>query len=134
LCFLYTLLQVCKELGKHMGVEVMCTTGGTSLRDDIMRAHQTVHVVVATPGRILDLADKGVTRLKECHMLVMDEVRCVWWHAYPVLSACMDMLSMQSFCWHCSQAVRPQSYTQPLLCRLNISMMSKLQRCHGSAD
>ena len=68
-------LQVCKELGKHMGVEVMCTTGGTSLRDDIMRAHQTVHIVVATPGRILDLADKGVTRLKECHMLVMDEVR-----------------------------------------------------------
>ena len=57
-----------------MGVEVMCTTGGTSLRDDIMRAHQTVHIVVATPGRILDLADKGVTRLKECHMLVMDEV------------------------------------------------------------
>ncbi len=64
-----------------MGVEVMCTTGGTSLRDDIMRAHQTVHIVVATPGRILDLADKGVTRLKECHMLVMDEVRprqCAW--------------------------------------------------------
>lgn len=67
--------QVCKELGKHMGVEVMCTTGGTSLRDDIMRAHQTVHIVVATPGRILDLADKGVMRLRECHMLVMDEVR-----------------------------------------------------------
>lgn len=66
--------QVCKELGKHMGVEVMCTTGGTSLRDDIMRAQQTVHMVVATPGRILDLADKGVVRLKECHMLVMDEV------------------------------------------------------------
>ena len=66
--------QVCKELGKHMGVEVMCTTGGTSLRDDILRAQQTVHMVVATPGRILDLADKGIARLKECHMLVMDEV------------------------------------------------------------
>ena len=24
--------QVCKELGKHMGVEVMVSTGGTSLR------------------------------------------------------------------------------------------------------
>ena len=66
--------QVCKELGKHMGVEVMCTTGGTSLRDDIMRAQQTVHMVVATPGRILDLADKGIVALKNCHMLVMDEV------------------------------------------------------------
>ena len=29
--------QVCKELSKHMGVQVMVTTGGTSLKDDIMR-------------------------------------------------------------------------------------------------
>ena len=31
--------QVCKELGKHLKVEVMVTTGGTSLRDDIMRLY-----------------------------------------------------------------------------------------------
>ena len=66
--------QVCKELGKHLGVEVMVTTGGTSLRDDIMRLHATVHVMVATPGRILDLAMKEVAKLKNCTMLVMDEV------------------------------------------------------------
>eukprot|EP00884_Botryococcus_braunii_P002686 jgi/Botrbrau1/12418/Bobra.0229s0014.1 len=65
--------QVCKELGKHMGVEVMVTTGGTSLRDDIMRLHNIVHVVVATPGRVLDLADKGICRLGACKILVMDE-------------------------------------------------------------
>ena len=41
--------QVCKELGKHLGVQVMVTTGGTSLKDDIMRLHQPVHIVVATP-------------------------------------------------------------------------------------
>ena len=29
--------QISKELSKHMGVQVMVTTGGTSLRDDIMR-------------------------------------------------------------------------------------------------
>ncbi len=67
--------QVCKELGKHLGVEVMVTTGGTSLRDDIMRLHQTVHIVVATPGRILDLASKGVAKLNTCKVLVLDEVR-----------------------------------------------------------
>lgn len=67
--------QVCKELGKHLGVEVMVTTGGTSLRDDIMRLHQTVHVVVATPGRILDLAQKGVAKMHTCKMLAMDEVQ-----------------------------------------------------------
>ena len=66
--------QVCKELGKHMGVEVMVTTGGTSLRDDIMRLADTVHIIVATPGRILDLASKGVAKLGNCRVLCMDEV------------------------------------------------------------
>lgn len=68
--------QVCKELGKHLGVEVMVTTGGTSLRDDILRLHNVVHIIVATPGRILDLSDKGVAKLDRCKMLAMDEVRC----------------------------------------------------------
>ena len=31
--------QICKELGKHLGVQVMVTTGGTSLKDDIMRLY-----------------------------------------------------------------------------------------------
>eukprot|EP00891_Asterochloris_glomerata_P003069 jgi/Astpho2/3069/fgenesh1_pm.00051_%23_28_t len=65
--------QVCKELGKHLKVEVMVTTGGTSLRDDIMRLYNSVHVVVATPGRILDLAGKGVAKLQSCKMMAMDE-------------------------------------------------------------
>ena len=66
--------QVCKELGKHTGVEVMVTTGGTSLKEDIMRLTQEIHVVVATPGRILDLSNKGVCILNNCRVLVMDEV------------------------------------------------------------
>lgn len=65
--------QVCKELGKHMEVNVVVSTGGTSLKDDIMRLYNTVHIVVATPGRILDLANKGVADLSKCTMLVMDE-------------------------------------------------------------
>ena len=65
--------QVCKELGKHLGVEVMVTTGGTSLKDDIMRLYSTVHVLVATPGRVLDLANKGVADLSKCNIFVLDE-------------------------------------------------------------
>lgn len=65
--------QVCKTLGKHLGVNVMVTTGGTGLRDDIVRLQETVHIVVGTPGRILDLAGKGVADLSECPMFIMDE-------------------------------------------------------------
>ena len=65
--------QVCKMLGKHLGINVMVTTGGTGLRDDIVRLQDAVHIVVGTPGRILDLAGKGVADLSECPMFIMDE-------------------------------------------------------------
>ncbi|GKD48910.1 DEAD-box ATP-dependent RNA helicase 8-like protein, partial [Tanacetum coccineum] len=65
--------QVCKELGKHLKTQVMVTTGGTSLKDDIMRLYQPVHLLVGTPGRILDLAKKGICKLDNCAMLAMDE-------------------------------------------------------------
>jgi ATP-dependent RNA helicase DDX6/DHH1 len=66
--------QVCKEIGKYLNIEVMVTTGGTSLRDDIMRLYQPVHLLVGTPGRVLDLTKKGVCSLKDCNMIVLDEV------------------------------------------------------------
>ncbi|KAH6847582.1 P-loop containing nucleoside triphosphate hydrolase protein [Chaetomium sp. MPI-CAGE-AT-0009] len=65
--------QVCKTLGKHLGINVMVTTGGTGLRDDIVRLQDPVHIVVGTPGRILDLAGKQVADLSECPMFIMDE-------------------------------------------------------------
>jgi hypothetical protein len=51
----------------------MVTTGGTDLRDDILRLNSTVHLVVATPGRILDLMEKGVADMSHCRILVLDE-------------------------------------------------------------
>ena len=65
--------QVCKTLGKHLGVNVMVTTGGTGLKDDIIRLNETVHILVGTPGRILDLASKGIADLSGAQTFVMDE-------------------------------------------------------------
>ncbi|ETN37912.1 ATP-dependent RNA helicase dhh1 [Cyphellophora europaea CBS 101466] len=65
--------QVCKTLGKHLGINVMVTTGGTGLKDDIIRLGDAVHIIVGTPGRILDLSSKGVADLSECSIFVMDE-------------------------------------------------------------
>jgi ATP-dependent RNA helicase DDX6/DHH1 len=65
--------QVCKTLGKHLGINVMVTTGGTGLKDDIIRLNEAVHIIVGTPGRILDLASKGVADLSDCPIFVMDE-------------------------------------------------------------
>jgi ATP-dependent RNA helicase DDX6/DHH1 len=65
---------VIKELGKHKKVECMVSTGGTQVKEDIYRMNQTVHIVVATPGRINDLAMREVADLSECKMIVLDEV------------------------------------------------------------
>lgn len=65
---------VVREIGKHMKVQCMVSTGGTSLRDDIMRLMKPVHVLVGTPGRVLDLAQKrGVADLSRCRVFVLDE-------------------------------------------------------------
>lgn len=65
---------VIKELGKHKKIECMVSTGGNPVKEDIYRLYQTVHIVVATPGRILDLASKNIAKLGNCRMLVLDEV------------------------------------------------------------
>ncbi|KAI6241079.1 RNA helicase [Aphelenchoides fujianensis] len=65
--------QICVELTKHMSIKIMVTTGGTDLRDDLLRLNGVVHLVIATPGRILDLMDKGVAHMENCKMLVLDE-------------------------------------------------------------
>ena len=54
-------------------LNVLVTTGGTNLRDDIIRLHDAVHVVVATAGRILDLARRDIAKLNRCNILAIDE-------------------------------------------------------------
>ncbi|XP_058986400.1 ATP-dependent RNA helicase me31b [Musca domestica] len=65
--------QICIELAKHLDIRVMVTTGGTILKDDILRLYQKVQLIIATPGRILDLMDKRVADMSHCKILVLDE-------------------------------------------------------------
>jgi len=64
---------ICMELSKHLQLRVMVTTGGTSLREDITRLQEIVHVVIATPGRLLDLVNKNLAKLDSCRVIVLDE-------------------------------------------------------------
>jgi len=65
--------QICIEISKHLGVKVMVTTGGTNLKDDILRLYDPVHLIVATPGRLLDLLNKELIKTDDCKVLVLDE-------------------------------------------------------------
>jgi ATP-dependent RNA helicase DDX6/DHH1 len=67
---------IVKELGKHLGLQVMVSTGGTDLKIDLLKLESTVHVIVATPGRILDLGRRGAAincDLRRVSIVVLDE-------------------------------------------------------------
>jgi ATP-dependent RNA helicase DDX6/DHH1 len=64
---------ICMELSKHIHLRVMVTTGGTSLREDISRLQEVVHIVIATPGRLLDLVNKNIAKIDSCRVIVLDE-------------------------------------------------------------
>ncbi|KAL4493090.1 hypothetical protein ABPG72_003175 [Tetrahymena utriculariae] len=68
--------SVVKELGKYLNVNVMVSTGGTSFKEDVLRLQNKespVHIVVATPGRILDLTKKTIANLSQCQIIALDE-------------------------------------------------------------
>ena len=72
----------------------MVTTGGTYLQDDIMRLMKTVHTLIGTPGRILDLAQKGCAKLENCKYLVLDEVdKLLSVDFQPIVCKLLELLS-----------------------------------------
>jgi translation initiation factor 4A len=65
--------RVIADLGEHLKVKVLACVGGTLIKDDIMNLKKGVHVVVATPGRVIDLINKGVIKLDSLLIFVLDE-------------------------------------------------------------
>ena len=65
--------HIVKAMGKHLDLQVMVCMGGTSVRDDIMRLFNTVHILVGTPARILDLARRDVAKLGGVVTCALDE-------------------------------------------------------------
>lgn len=65
---------VVKEIGKFIpNLQCMVSTGGTSVKEDILRLEKPVHILVGTPGRINDLIHKNIVKLGRCDIIVMDE-------------------------------------------------------------
>lgn len=82
-----------KQLSKYLKIEVMVSTGGTYIWEDIMRLEKPVHIIVATPGRILDLTEKEVVDLSHLQIVVLDEVdKLLSTHFLPVTEGLFDLM------------------------------------------
>ncbi|MBI2918647.1 MAG: DEAD/DEAH box helicase [Chloroflexi bacterium] len=69
-------LQVAEQLAQltqFLGVYVLPVYGGQSYDHQIRSLRRGVQIVVATPGRLLDLMDKRVLSLEQARFVVLDE-------------------------------------------------------------
>ena len=55
------------------GLKVLAIYGGQSIDRQILQLKRGVHMVVGTPGRVIDLLDRGCLKLDRVQWLVLDE-------------------------------------------------------------
>ncbi|KAL3307893.1 putative ATP-dependent RNA helicase ddx6 [Cichlidogyrus casuarinus] len=65
--------QIAQDVAKYMNTNIMVTTGGTVLIDDLIRLDSVVHVLIATPGRVIDFLKRNILKSQHCKTLILDE-------------------------------------------------------------
>jgi len=62
-----------REFGKHLPLRSTVIFGGVNMESQIKRMRKGVDIIVATPGRLLDLIGQKVISLSHIEILVLDE-------------------------------------------------------------
>ena len=62
-----------KDYGALAGLKVQSIVGGTSVNKDRNKLHRGTDILIATPGRLLDLIDQKAFNLNGVEVLVLDE-------------------------------------------------------------
>lgn len=70
-------LQIANDLQsfrqKHANIGVTAVYGGTAISQQIREIKRGTHIVVATPGRLIDLIERKAIHLDDIHYVVLDE-------------------------------------------------------------
>lgn len=63
-----------RDFSKYMdGVHIEAVYGGASIEQQIRSLRKGVQIIVATPGRLIDLMNRGVAKLDDVYNVVLDE-------------------------------------------------------------
>ena len=62
-----------EKYGKYHKLSMALLIGGVSMGDQVKALEKGVDVLIATPGRLMDLYDRGNILLTGCNLLVIDE-------------------------------------------------------------
>lgn len=67
-------VQEIEKLAKYMTLRIDGVYGGTNIKTQGQNVYNGLDVLVATPGRLIDLVMTGVLRIKSVYQVVIDEV------------------------------------------------------------
>lgn len=62
-----------KSISRYTGIKVCPIYGGQKINKQIRQLKSGVHIVVGTPGRVIDHLNRGTLRLRDVQMVVLDE-------------------------------------------------------------
>ena len=62
-----------RKVGGPLGLRTAVLIGGLSMGPQIAAIRKNPHVIIATPGRLIDHMNQGILKLNDVHILVLDE-------------------------------------------------------------
>ncbi len=65
--------EVLEPLGKSLGLAVTAVYGGADIERQVKHLRKGSDVIIATPGRLIDLGDRGEVKVEGLDVLVLDE-------------------------------------------------------------
>ncbi|GMH33579.1 hypothetical protein BSKO_01413 [Bryopsis sp. KO-2023] len=65
--------EECIKFGNHCGCKSLCVYGGAAKGPQIRELKTGIHILVATPGRLIDMLESRATNLRRITYLVLDE-------------------------------------------------------------
>ncbi len=65
--------QVFESIGKHTSIKSFCVFGGVEEGPQIAKLEKGIDILIATPGRMFDLASRGFIKLNRVEVLILDE-------------------------------------------------------------
>jgi superfamily II DNA/RNA helicase len=65
--------DVLEPLAKTLGLRAVAVYGGADIDRQVSKLHKGVDVIIATPGRLIDLGDRGEISVSRLETLVLDE-------------------------------------------------------------
>ena len=65
--------NVIKNISKYMKININLSVGGVSMSDNIESLRKNPHIIIGTPGRVLDMIQNKYINVDTLKMLILDE-------------------------------------------------------------